>query len=42
MELKYFDVKEEVHNQMMSIEHLSTKLMVADPLTKGFPPKAFT
>ena len=41
MELKYFAVKEEVQKQRVSIEHISTKLMVADPLTKGLPPKIF-
>ena len=25
----------------MSIEHISTNFMIADPLTKGVPPKAF-
>ena len=25
----------------MSIEHINTELMVADPLTKGLPPKTF-
>ena len=41
MELKYFAVKEEVQKQRVSIEHISTLLMVADPLTKGLPPKTF-
>ena len=41
MEIKYFAVKEEVQKQRVSIEHISTKLMVADPLTKGLSPKAF-
>ncbi|KAA0039623.1 Retrovirus-related Pol polyprotein from transposon TNT 1-94 [Cucumis melo var. makuwa] len=41
MELKYFAVKEEVQKQRVSIEYISTKLMVADPLTKGLPPKTF-
>ena len=41
MELKYFVVKEEVHKQRVSIEHINTKLMIADPLTKGLPPKMF-
>jgi hypothetical protein len=41
MELKYFVVKEEVQKQRVSIEHISTLLMVADPLTKGLPPKTF-
>ena len=42
MELKYFVMKEEVQKQRVSIEHISTELMVADPLTKGLPPKTFT
>ena len=41
MELKYFAVKEEVQKQRVSIEHISTSLMVANPLTKGLPPKTF-
>ena len=41
MELKYFAVKEEVQKQRVSIEHISTKLMIADPLTKELPPKTF-
>ena len=42
MELKYFAVKEEVQKQRVSIEHLSTNLMIADPLTKGLTPKIFS
>ena len=41
MELKYFSIKEEVQKHKVSIEHISTKLMIADPLTKGLPPKTF-
>ncbi|KAL0544329.1 hypothetical protein IC582_019442 [Cucumis melo] len=41
MELKYFAVKEEVQKQRVSIEHISTKLMIADLLTKGLLPKTF-
>jgi hypothetical protein len=41
MELKYFAVKEEVQKQRVSIEHITTTLMIADPLTKGLPPKTF-
>jgi len=41
MKLKYFAVKEEVHKQRVSIEHISTNLMIADPLTKGLPSKTF-
>ena len=41
MEIKYFAVKEEVQKQRVSIEHISTNLMIADPLTKGLSPKTF-
>ncbi|KAL3641393.1 hypothetical protein CASFOL_016361 [Castilleja foliolosa] len=41
MELKYLAVKEEVQKQKVSIEHISTNLMIADPLTKGLSPKTF-
>jgi len=39
--LKYFVVKEEVQKHKVSIEHISTDLMIVDPLTKGIPPKTF-
>jgi len=41
MELKYFSVKEEVQKHRVLIEHVSTELMIADPLTKGLLPKVF-
>jgi len=41
MELKYFAVKEEVQKQRMSIEHISTNLMIVNPLTKILPSKTF-
>ena len=41
MELKYFTVKEEVQKHKVSIEHISTDLMIGDPLTKGLPPKLY-
>ncbi|KAJ1420620.1 Integrase, catalytic core [Sesbania bispinosa] len=41
MDLKYLSVKEEVQKQRVSIEHIGTDLMIADPLTKGLPPKTF-
>ena len=41
MELKYLAVKEEVQKQKISIEHISTELMIANPLTKGLVPKTF-
>jgi len=39
VELKYFVVKEEVRKQRVSIEHISTNLMIVGPLNKGLPPK---
>jgi len=42
MELKYFDVKEKVQKHRVSIKHISTDFMIADPLTKGSPSKIFT
>ena len=41
MELKYLTVKEDVQKQQVSIEHISTQLMVVDTLTKGLAPKTF-
>ncbi|RVW37000.1 Retrovirus-related Pol polyprotein from transposon TNT 1-94 [Vitis vinifera] len=41
MDLKYLVVKERVQKQQVSIENIRTALMVADPLTKGLPPKAY-
>ena len=39
MELKYFSVKEEIQKHKVTIEHISTKLMIDDPLTKYYRPK---
>lgn len=36
---KYFAIKEEVQKKRVSIDHISTNLMVANPLTIGLPPK---
>ena len=41
MELKYLTIKEEVQKQQVSIEHISTQLMIAGSLTKGLPHKTF-
>ena len=41
IEIKYLKVKENVKKQKVSIEHISTKLMVADPMTKGLPTKPY-
>jgi len=41
MKLKYFVVKEEVQKRRTSIKHISTNLIIVDPLIKGLPPKLF-
>ena len=45
LKLKHIDikflVKERVQSFQVSIEHISTTIMIVDPLTKGLPPKAF-
>jgi len=42
MDLKYLSVKDEVQKQRVSIEHIGTNQMIADPLTKGLSPKIFS
>jgi len=39
IDIKYLAVSEHVKENKVVIEHVSTKLMIADPLTKGMPPK---
>ena len=41
MEVKYFALKEQLLKQRVSIKHISTNLMIANPLTKGLLPKTF-
>ena len=41
IDIKYYVVKDKVRDQMISLEHISTKKMLADPLTKGLPPNVF-
>ena len=40
IKIKYLKVRENVKKQKVSIEHISTKLMIADPMTKGLPTKS--
>ena len=42
MELKYLSVKDEVKKGTIHIQHIGTKYMIADPLTKGLSPKIFS
>ena len=41
IDIKYLVVKERVQNGQLSIEHIGTNSMVADPLTKGVPASVF-
>ncbi|RVW22370.1 Retrovirus-related Pol polyprotein from transposon TNT 1-94 [Vitis vinifera] len=39
IDIKFLVVKEKVQSGQISIEHIGTNSMIADPLTKGLPPK---
>jgi hypothetical protein len=39
--IRFYAVKEKIQNQTISLEHISTKKMIADPLTKSLPPSVF-
>ena len=41
IDIKFLVVKERVQSGQVSIEHIGTNSMVADPLTKGLPSKVF-
>jgi len=41
IDIKFYVVKEKIQDQTISLEHISTKQMLADPLTKGLPPSVF-
>lgn len=41
IDIKFLVVKERVQSGHSSIEHLGTKSMIAESLTKGLPPKVF-
>ena len=41
IEIKYYVVKDKIQNHTISLEHIRTKDMLADPLTKGLPPNLF-
>jgi hypothetical protein len=41
IDIKYLAVRERVKENKVVIEHVSTELMIVDPLTKGMPPKNF-
>jgi hypothetical protein len=36
--IRFYVVKEKIQDQTISLEHISTKKIIADPLTNGLPP----
>ena len=41
IDIKYYIVKDKVRDHSISLEHGSTKKMLANPLTKDLPPNMF-
>ena len=41
IDIKYLAIREHVKAKEVLIEHIHTEQMIADPLTKGMPPKTF-
>ena len=41
IDIKYYVVKDKVQDHVISLEHISTKKMLVDPLIKGLPPNVF-
>ena len=41
IDIKYLVIRERVKDKTLVIEHISTELMIVDPLTKGMPPSKF-
>ena len=41
IDIKFYVVKEQIHDHIISLEYMNTNKMSADPLTKGLPPNVF-
>ena len=41
IDIKFYVVKEQIQDHTISLEYMSTKNMLADPLTKGLPSNVF-
>jgi hypothetical protein len=39
--IMFYVMKEKIQDQTISLEHISTKKIIADPLTKGLPHSVF-
>ena len=42
IDIKFYIVKKKIQDHSITLEHISTKKMLADPLTKGLPPSVFS
>ena len=40
-DIKYLAIREHVKSNKVANEHISTRLMIVDPLMKRLPPKAY-
>ena len=41
IDMKFYVVKDKVRDHSISLEHISTKKILMDPLTKSIPPNMF-
>jgi hypothetical protein len=41
IDIRFYVVKEKIQDQTISLEHISTKKLIADPFTKGLSPSVF-
>jgi hypothetical protein len=41
IDIKYYIMKDKVRDQIINLEHISTRKMTVDPLTKDLPPNVF-
>ena len=41
IDIKFYVVKEKIQDHAISLEHISTKKIFTNPLTKGLPPSVF-
>ena len=41
IDIEYLKLWEHVKSSKVVIDHINTRLMIADPLTKGLPPKTY-
>ena len=41
IQIRFYSIKDRIQDHTISLEHIRTKDMLADPLTKGLPPSVF-